>query len=104
MPGKSCVLAAAALLCSGPPALSQDLPDGPGKDLAAANCNACHSLLSRVGAGYTPQGWHTVIRMMLNQGAALEPDQIAPLEAYLVKSFPEKPKPAGAVIAGPAEV
>src|SRR5438128_5825187 len=101
MSDKSYVVLTAALLCSALPAASQELPDGPGKELAAANCNACHSLLSRVGAGYTPEGWHTVMRMMVNQGATLQSDQIAPLEAYLVKSFPEKPKPAGVVIPGP---
>jgi len=104
MSSKSCVILAAALLCSGLPAGSQELPEGPGKELAATNCNACHSLLSRVGAGYTAEGWHTVMRMMINQGASLQPDQIAPLEAYLIKSFPERPKPAGVVLPGSAEV
>jgi Streptogramin lyase len=104
MSSKSCVVLAAALLCSGLPAWGQELPDGPGKELAATNCNACHSLLSRVGAGYTPEGWHTVLRMMVNQGAPLQADQMAPLEAYLIKSFPEKPKPAGVIIPGPAEI
>jgi virginiamycin B lyase len=103
MSSKSCVVLAAVLLCSGFPALGQELPEGPGKELAAANCNACHTLLSRVGAGYTAEGWHTVLRMMLNQGAPLQTDQIPQLEAYLVKSFSEKPKPAGVVIAGPAK-
>jgi hypothetical protein len=69
MSSKSCVVLAAVLLCSGFPALGQELPEGLGKELAAANCNACHTLLSRVGAGYTAEGWHTVLRMMLNQGA-----------------------------------
>ena len=104
MASNSQMVFAAALLCAGLPAWSQELPDGPGKELAAANCNACHSLLSRVGAGYTPEGWHTVMQMMVNQGAVLAADQIAPLEAYLIKSFPERPKPAGVVIAGPTEI
>jgi virginiamycin B lyase len=104
MSGKSCVIFTAALLCSGLPALSQELPDGPGKQLAAANCNSCHTLLSRVGAGYTPEGWRTVLRMMANQGANVPADQVEPLREYLTKSFPEKGKPAGAVIPGPADV
>ena len=104
MSGKSCVIITAALLCSGLPALSQELPAGPGKELAAANCNGCHTLLSRVGAGYTPEGWQTVLRMMANQGAIVPADQVEPLREYLTKSFPEKGKPAGAVIPGPADV
>ena len=94
----------AALLCCGVPALGQQLPDGPGKELAAANCNSCHTLLSRVGSGYTPEGWTTVLRMMVNQGAPLPADQAEPLKAYLIRNFPEKGKPAAAVIPGPAEI
>ena len=104
MSTRSCVVLAAALLCSGLPAWSQQLPDGPGKELAEANCNICHTLLSRVGSGYTPQGWTTVLQMMHNQGAPLPADQIEPLKAYLVKAFPEKGKPAGVVIPGPVKI
>ncbi len=104
MSKKSCAVLTAALLCFALPAVGQQLPDGPGKELADANCNVCHTLLSRVGAGYTATGWNTVLRMMINQGAPLPADQIEPLKAYLIKSFPEKGKPDGVVIAGPAEV
>jgi len=104
MSNKSSMILTAVLLCAGLPAQSQQLPDGPGKELAAANCNGCHTLLSRVGSGYTPEGWRTVLRMMLNQGAPLAADQAEPLREYLTKSFPEKGKPAGVVIEGPAEV
>jgi virginiamycin B lyase len=104
MSKKSCVVLTAALLCSALPALSQQLPAGPGKELAEANCNICHTLLSRVGSGYTPEGWTTVLQMMHNQGAPLPADQVEPLKAYLIKAFPEKGKPTGVVIEGPAEV
>src|ERR1700732_4906111 len=79
MSKKSCVALTAALLCSALPALSQELPAGPGKELAEANCNICHTLLSRVGSGYTPEGWTTVLQMMHNQGAPLPADQVEPL-------------------------
>ena len=104
MSTRSCVVLTAALLCAGLPAWSQTLPDGPGKEIAEANCNICHTLLSRVGSGYTPQGWTTVLRMMHNQGASLPADQVEPLKAYLVKAFPEKGKPNGAVIPGPVKI
>jgi virginiamycin B lyase len=103
MSSKSCMVLAATLL-SGLPALGQQLPNGPGKELAEANCNICHTLLSRVGSGYTPQGWTTVLRMMVNQGAPLPADQVEPLKAYLITSFPEKGKPDGVVIPGPAKI
>jgi virginiamycin B lyase len=101
---KFCAALTASLLCFGSQAIAQQLPDGPGKDLAETNCNICHTLLSRVGAGYTASGWNTVMRMMVNQGAPLQPDQIEPLKAYLIKSFPEKGKPVGVVIPGAAEI
>ncbi len=104
MSKKSCAVLTAGLLCSGLPAMGQQLPDGPGKELAEANCNSCHTLLSRVGSGYTESGWKTVLRMMVNQGTELPADQIEPLREYLTRSFPEKGKPDGVVIPGPAEV
>ena len=100
----SCALVAAALLYFELPATAQQLPDGPGKELAETNCNICHTLVSRVGSGYTASGWTTVLRMMINQGAPLPADQVEPLKAYLIKSFPETGKPNGVVIQGPAEV
>src|SRR5258708_39663093 len=98
----SCAVLTAALLCSGFPAIGQQLPDGPGKELAQANCNICHTLLSRVGSGYTASGWNTVLRMMVNQGAPLPADQIEPLKAYFIKSFPAKARPVRVVTAGQA--
>ena len=97
-------LAAAVLLWMTVPAWSQELPEGPGKDLVAAQCNSCHALGARVGAGYTPAGWRTVMRMMVNLGVPVPPDQLATMTAYLAKHFPEKPKPVGMVIPGPAKV
>src|SRR5712691_6729604 len=104
---RSAVLAA-ALLCLALPAWGQDwtqrLPDGKGKETVAAICAGCHEFFSRVGAGYTREGWHTVMRMMLNHGMSLPPDQLDSVTEYLIQSFPEKPKPPGVAIAGPVEV
>jgi virginiamycin B lyase len=94
----------AALLCAAMPAWSQELPDGPGKEFVAANCNSCHPFYARLGGGYTPQGWRTVLRMMINHGVAVPPDQLDTITAYLTKNFPEKPKPVGVVIPGSAKV
>ena len=64
-------LMAAALLCSAFPAWGQELPDGRGKELVAAHCNSCHQFYARLGAGYTAEGWRTVMRMMANHGVIL---------------------------------
>jgi virginiamycin B lyase len=87
------------------PALAQDvnLPDGPGKSTVAALCGACHRL-TFLANGYTPDGWHTVVRMMLNFGVPILKDEVATVTDYLIKSFPERARPAAAVIPGPVEI
>ena len=92
----------AALVLSALPAFGQQftLPDGPGKQIVENACGACHPI-SRLGAGYTPDGWRSVVHMMQNMEAPVPPEQWPLVTEYLVKSFPEKPKPAAAVVEGP---
>ena len=96
-------LIAAALLCAAPPASAQqaqaDFPDGPGKQTFVNLCGACHDI-NRVRAGYTPEGWRTVMRMMLNFDVPVPKDEVEPLTQYLIKNFPERPRPAAVIIAG----
>ncbi len=70
--------------------------------MVAAQCTSCHAF--RPGNGYTPTGWNTVMRMMTNHGAPIPLDQSATITEYLIRNFPEKPMPAGAVIDGPLKV
>ena len=65
-------------------------------------CGGCHDI-NRLKAGYTPGGWRTVMRMMQNMEVPLPADQVAAVTEYLTKSFPERPRPAAAVIDGPAK-
>jgi virginiamycin B lyase len=103
MASKSLMSAAtAALLCSVFPAHSQDFPEGPGKKTFVAVCGGCHDI-NRARIGYTPEGWHTVVRMMQNFEAPVPKDEWPVLTDYLIKSFPERPRPAAAVITGPVE-
>src|SRR3989475_4976256 len=96
-------LAVTVLLCGALPARGQELPDGKGKEMVAASCNRCHPFYARLGAGYTAEGWRTVMRMMANHGVVVPADQVATITEYLTKNFPEKAKPAGAVIPGAAK-
>ncbi len=97
------LLAAACVLPAGP-AWSQGftLPDGPGKELVAESCGGCHAI-NRLGAGYTPEGWRTIERMMRNMEVPIPNDKWPTVTTYLIKAFPEKPKPAAVVIAGPVQ-
>ena len=81
----------------------QNFPDGPGKSAVLGICGGCHDL-NRLTAGYSPEGWQSVVRMMRNFGAPIPPDQVETVTAYLTQSFPEKPRPAAALIPGPVEV
>ena len=104
MSGKSLLpLTAVALLCAALPAWGAK-PDG--KALVDATCNSCHPLTARTGSGYTSKGWHTVMRMMVNQGAPVPKakDEVAAMTDYLIKTFPEKDKPKAKVIKGPVKV
>src|SRR5260221_11420622 len=85
--------------CAG--AFAQDLARG--KALAEAQCSSCHPL-ARAAAGYTPQGWDTVLRMMANHGVQIAPGDLALIREYLVITYPERPKPAAALLPGPFKV
>jgi len=97
---------AVALLSATAPASAQqaqaDFPDGPGKQTFVNLCGACHDI-NRVRAGYTPEGWHTVMRMMLNFDVPVPKNEVDNVTQYLIKNFPERPRPAAAVISGPVE-
>src|SRR3989441_889592 len=96
---------AAALLCSVLPAWAQkDMPDASGKALVDAQCNSCHALTARTGSGYTPEDWKTVMRMMMNHGVNIAPDQLGPMTDYLAKTFPVTGRPAAVLVPGPVKV
>jgi len=98
----------ASLLCTTLPAHSQqkpvNLPEGPGKDAVATYCSGCHGLSRVVASGYPQAYWNTAIRMMLNFGVPIPPDQVIPITDYLAKNFPERPRPVANIIPGPAQV
>jgi virginiamycin B lyase len=97
-------LALVASLFAAGAAAQQNLPPGEGRDLVAQKCYACHAFEARVGSGYTAEGWHTVLRMMVNQGAPLSQQDVAQLTPYLVKNFPEKNKAPAVLVPGPLQV
>jgi virginiamycin B lyase len=96
-----------AVLCSVLSARSQtqpNLPDGPGKEAVVTYCSGCHGLSRVASSGYPQAYWHTAIRMMLNFGVPIPPDQINLVTDYLSKNFPEGPKPVANIIPGPARI
>src|SRR5262244_3794873 len=99
-------LIAASLVCAAAQASAQqaqpDFPDRPGKQTFVNLCGGCHDI-NRVRAGYTPEGWRTVMRMMLNFNVPVPKDQVETVTDYLIKNFPERPRPAAVIVPGPAQ-
>lgn len=97
-------LACCVLFCV--PALAQqpgaNFPDGPGKDTVVAVCNGCHDI-NRVRAGYNPAGWNMIQHMMQNMGAPVPPEDWPAVTTYLMKNFPEPPRPSAANVPGPVQ-
>src|SRR5262245_14353016 len=80
-----------------------DFPEGPGKQTVVNLCGGCHDI-NRLKIGYTPQGWHTVMRMMENMEVPIPKGELETVTDYLIKSFPERPRPAAKIIDGPTQI
>jgi virginiamycin B lyase len=93
---------AAVFLGSSLPAWGQDFPEGAGKAVVTRVCGACHNI-NRLRVGYTPEGWRTVVRMMQNVEAPVPADQWDVVTDYLIKSFPERQRPAAVLLPGPVQ-
>ena len=99
---QSCFVVAA--LVTAVPAWSQGSAEDAGKKMVEGTCNTCHPLSARVGSGYTPDEWDTVLRMMANQGAPIRQDQLPAMKAYLAKTYPVKSRPAAVIVPGPMKI
>jgi virginiamycin B lyase len=102
---------AVVLLAAASPALgqqpagqapAQNFPDGPGKETVLKVCGGCHDI-NRARAGYTPTGWNTLQAMMQNFDTPIPPEEWPTVTAYLMKAFPERQRPAAAIIPGPTQ-
>ena len=103
--------AAAVSLTIAVPAYAQNadpdagkLPANALKQTVVTACTACHELGRIVNGSYDAAGWHNVVNMMMNAGAALTPEQVEPVTQYLIKSFPEKPGNVFKPVDGPVKV
>ncbi|HMF74598.1 MAG TPA: helix-hairpin-helix domain-containing protein [Bryobacteraceae bacterium] len=68
-----------------------ELPDGKGKDLVESTCSDCHSLDRIMAQRLDEDGWHGIIRQMIENGAAINPNDLKGIVDYLAKNFgPDK--------------
>jgi virginiamycin B lyase len=80
------------------------LPDGSAKALVQQNCTLCHNLRNIVNSNKSVEDWDNTVDMMRNAGSPINADQAKEIKAYLVASFPEKPRPKPVHIDGPVRV
>jgi len=59
------------------------LPEGAGKKLVETRCTLCHDLGIITALTRTKEDWVSVIRNMVEQGAAAKPDEIQTIASYL---------------------
>ena len=86
------------VLSLGAPALSQTLPDGPGRKELETLCGACHGPEAVLGVeGMDRDGWQQKVFQMIGPGTAAEQPAIKALLDYLVANMgplDKKPSPA----------
>lgn len=68
-------------------AAQSELPEGEGKDVVEDTCTDCHSLRRIVIQRLDEEGWHGILREMLENGAAIDPDDMKTITVYLTKNF-----------------
>ena len=66
---------------------AQDLPEGPGKDLVAKVCTACHEVTRITSKKRTKQEWSDTVDKMAARGAMATDEQFEAIVAYLAKNF-----------------
>jgi len=81
---------------------AKEWPEGPSKARFVATCDGCHDI-NRVRVGYTAEGWSSVVHMMQNAHAPVPPEEWGAMTDYLIKNFPERPRPPAALIDGPVK-
>lgn len=107
MPRSTFVSLAGVCLCALLPsaALAQGagLPDGPGKDLVAGVCTACHETnqITR-SSGYSREHWKALIGTMIDLSGT--PDTQDTITQYLTTHFPPNDKRAAKHVPGDAQI
>ena len=80
------------------------LPDGGAKTLVQENCTICHNLRNIVNSNKSQEDWQNTVNMMRSAGSPINDAQAEQIKAYLIASFPEKPRPKPAAINGQVQI
>lgn len=75
------------------PSNAAQLPAGPGRDIVARICSACHPAEVVLGKGMSREQWGGIVSNMISKGAKGSDDDFAQVIDYLSKNLP--PSAAG---------
>ena len=67
--------------------LTQNLPDGPGKDALLKLCQDCHDLDTVTQDNMTKEAWQKTILKMVDRGAEGTDEQFEAIVNYLARNF-----------------
>src|SRR5258705_13601211 len=89
----ACLLSLSLLISSFAAGQDSELPEGKGRDAVENTCLDCHSV-QRIKAQHLDEdGWSSTVRQMIENGAAINSDDVKVIVDYLTKNFgPEKAK------------
>jgi mono/diheme cytochrome c family protein len=79
-----------------------ELPEGDGKAIAMASCQACHRLTNLTKAHKSLDDWKDTVQLMIDRGANVPDDKVETLVQYLAKNFGPKDPAAPPASAPPA--
>lgn len=86
--GSATVIVSAAIMSIAQPVLADIvLPAGEGKEIVESACTDCHGLERIVRQALTAEQWRSNVREMVENGAALNPEEWEPVIQYLAKNF-----------------
>lgn len=72
-----------------PPRFTEMLPQAPGRDLTIRACSSCHALDVVAAPRLSAQEWGNVVQTMSVRGAVATPEELAKIQSYLAKAFPQ---------------
>jgi hypothetical protein len=69
------------------------LPEGAAKAIIIKSCTECHDLNKIIYEHRDEAGWQSTVKDMVRFGATIQPEEVAPVVAYLAQSFGPNPSP-----------
>jgi mono/diheme cytochrome c family protein len=87
-------LIVAVWLALGSPLVAQELPAGPGQDVAKARCLSCHQADLIQQQRLSKAGWTREVDKMVRWGATVDATDKDPLIDYLTRHFGPAPVPS----------